>query len=198
DYLVINVSSPNTPGLRARPRRRPLLEIVARAQEARDEAGRDGGPPLLLKLAPDLGDEDQRELAAVALETGIDGLIVGNTTVARRPGLTGRHAGEAGGPSGRPLFAPSTAVLASLYRLTGGRVPLIGTGGIADGRDAYAKIRAGASLVQLYTALIYQGPGLAGRIKHELAARLRAGGFSTVADAVGIDADAVGIDADAD
>ncbi len=190
DYLVINVSSPNTPGLRALQHRRPLTDIVARAREARRQAAGDAAPPLLLKLAPDLGDQDRRELAAVALETGVDGLIVGNTTLARPPGLGGRHAPEAGGLSGRPLFAPATAALASMYGLTGGRVPLIGVGGIADGRDAYAKIRAGASLVQLYTALIYQGPGLIARIKQGLAAALRADGFASLDDAVGIDAGA--------
>jgi dihydroorotate dehydrogenase len=189
DYLVINVSSPNTPGLRALQDRGPLLEIIARAQEARLEATGGPQPPLLLKIAPDLTEEDKRDIAAVALETAIDGLIVGNTTVARPPGLRGRHAGEAGGLSGKPLFAPSTAVLREMYRLTGGRLPLIGVGGVSDGREAYAKIRAGASLVQLYTALAYEGPGLVRRLKRDLAACLRADGFAAVAEAVGVDAD---------
>ena len=187
DYLVINVSSPNTPGLRMLQRRGPLLDIVARAREAMDAAGNGSRPPLLLKIAPDLTDRDQQELAATALEARIDGLIVGNTTVTRPSGLGGRHAGEPGGLSGRPLFAASTAVLANMYRLTGGRLPLIGVGGVSDGGDAYAKVRAGASAVQLYTALVYDGPGLIGRIKRELAACLRADGFTTVADAVGAD-----------
>ena len=118
---------------------------------------------------------------------GLGGLIVGNTTIARPPGLTGRHRAETGGLSGRPLFAPSTALLADMYRLTGGAVPLIGVGGVASAADAYAKIRAGAALVQLYTALIYQGPGLIGRIKAGLAALLRRDGFASVAEAVGAD-----------
>src|SRR4029450_2941293 len=105
----------------------------------------------------------------------------------RPAGLKGRHAGEAGGLSGRPLFAPSTDLLRDMHRLTGGRLPLIGVGGIPDGNDAYAKIRAGASLVQLYTALIYRGPGLIARLKRELAARLRADGFRSLAEAVGAD-----------
>ena len=105
----------------------------------------------------------------------------------RPPGRRARHAGEAGGLSGRPLFRPSTELLADMYRLTGGRLPLVGVGGIAGGADAYAKIRAGASLVQLYTALIYQGPGLVGRIKRELAAALRADGCASLAEAVGAD-----------
>ncbi len=187
DYLVINVSSPNTPGLRMLQRRGPLLDIVARAREAMDAPGNGSRAPLLRKIAPDLTDRDQQELAATALEARIDGMIVGNTTVTRPSGLSGRHAGEPGGLSGRPLFAASTAVLANMYRLTGGRLPLIGVGGVSDGGDAYAKIRAGASAVQLYTALVYDGPGLIGRIKRELAACLRADGFTTVADAVGAD-----------
>ncbi len=186
DYLVINVSSPNTPGLRALQRGDPAREIVARARQARAEA--EAGPPLLLKLAPDLIDQEQRDLAAVALSTGIDGLVIGNTTLARPPGLGGRHAGEVGGLSGRPLLAPSTAVLRAFYRLTAGRLPLIGVGGVGDGHDAYAKIRAGASMIQLYTALTYAGPGLVGRIKRQLAGRLRADGFASVAEAVGVDA----------
>jgi len=117
-------------------------------------------PPLLVKIAPDLGAADLADIAAVALSGAIQGLIVGNTTVARPAGLRGRHKSEVGGLSGRPLFAPSTAVLAEMYRLTEGRVPLIGVGGIASAEDAYVKIRAGASLLQLYTALVYQGPAL--------------------------------------
>ena len=113
-------------------------------------------------------------------------MIVGNTTVAR-DGLTSRHRGEPGGLSGRPLFARSTALLAEMYRLTEGRMPLVGVGGVSTGADAYAKIRAGASLVQLYTALVYHGPGLVGRIKAELAERLAADGYESVADAVGVD-----------
>jgi len=187
DYLVINVSSPNTPGLRALQGREPLAHLVAAVIAARAAAVPAVPPPLLLKIAPDLTEEDKRDIAAVALDSGIDGLIVSNTTIARPASLKSRHAREAGGLSGRPLFAPSTAVLADMYRLTGGRLPLVGVGGIASGADAYAKIRAGASLVQLYSALVYEGPGLVRRIQRDLAARLRADGFATLADAVGAD-----------
>jgi dihydroorotate dehydrogenase len=144
-------------------------------------------PPLLLKIAPDLTAADCRDIAEVALAGGIEGLIVSNTTIARPAGLRSRHARESGGLSGRPLFVPSTELLRDMYRLTGGRLPLVGVGGIASGSNAYAKIRAGASLVQLYTALIYQGPGLVGRLKRELAACLRADGFRSLGDAVGAD-----------
>ncbi len=181
DYLVVNVSSPNTPGLRAlqgRDELAKLLDAVRRALPPR-------APPLLLKIAPDLTAEDKRDIAEAANAGAVDGLIVSNTTIARPQGLQGRRAGEAGGLSGRPLMALSTEVLADMYRLTQGRVPIVGTGGVASGRDAYAKVRAGASLVQLYTALVYRGPGLVARIKAELAALLRADGFERLEDAVG-------------
>jgi len=183
DYLVVNVSSPNTPGLRDLQGREALAELLARVMTAR------GGerPPLLLKIAPDLSTAERRDIAEVALQARVDGLIVSNTTTARPLNLKSPAAKEAGGLSGRPLFGPSTAVLSDMYRLTEGRLPIVGVGGIASGADAYAKIRAGASLVQLYTALIYHGPDLVDRIKHDLAARLRADGFATVAAAVGAD-----------
>ncbi|HET6221824.1 MAG TPA: quinone-dependent dihydroorotate dehydrogenase [Dongiaceae bacterium] len=187
DYLVINVSSPNTPGLRALQEPAALRRLIDAVATARRETLVVRPPPLLLKIAPDLTAADRQDIAEVALAAGIDGLVVSNTTIVRPAGLKGRHAGEAGGLSGRPLFAPSTDLLRDMYRLTGGRLPLIGVGGIADGNDAYAKIRAGASLVQLYTALIYRGPGLIARLKRELAARLRADGFRSLAEAVGAD-----------
>lgn len=187
DYLVINVSSPNTPGLRALQGREPLRALLARCLEARDRAAAGRRVPLLVKVAPDLTEADRADIAEVALASGIDGLIVANTTLARPPGLPPHLAEGGGGLSGRPLFAPSTALLADFYRRTGGRLPLIGVGGIASGADAYAKIRAGARLVQLYTALVYQGPRLIAEIKREIAARLRADGFASLEEAVGAD-----------
>ena len=142
-------------------------------------------PPLLAKVGPDLTDDELRDIAEAALATGIDGLVVGNTTLARPPTLKSRYRDEAGGLSGRPLMAPSTECLRRLYRFAEGRLPIIGCGGVASGADAYAKIRAGASLVQLYTALVFHGPGLVAAIKRELADLLRADGFAHVADAVG-------------
>jgi dihydroorotate dehydrogenase len=183
DFIVINVSSPNTPGLRDLQRRAPLDALLRQLMAARETAG--ARPPLLLKIAPDLTQAEREDIAAIALERGIDGLVVANTTVARPPGLKSRHAGEAGGLSGRPLFAPSTALLGEMHRLTRGRLPLVGVGGVANAADAYAKIRAGASLVQLYTALVFAGPGLVGDIKTGLAALLRRDGFAAVAEAVG-------------
>ncbi|HYD29307.1 MAG TPA: quinone-dependent dihydroorotate dehydrogenase [Azospirillaceae bacterium] len=186
-YLVCNVSSPNTPGLRALQGREPLAELLHRVLQARADANCAKPPPLLLKIAPDLTEEDKRDIAEVAVESGIDGLIVSNTTITRPGGLPADLAKETGGLSGRPVFQLSTAVLADMYRLTGGRLPLVGCGGIASGADAYAKIRAGASLVQLYTALVYGGPALLKAIKHDLASRLKADGFRSVAEAVGAD-----------
>lgn len=185
DYLVVNVSSPNTPGLRDLQARDTLEELLRALIAARREAGTDA--PLLVKVAPDLTSEERADIAAVALGTGIDGIIVSNTTVARPTGLASRHAGEAGGLSGRPLLTQSNVVLADMARFTGGRLPLVGVGGIASAEDAYGKIRAGASLVQLYTALVFQGPGLLHRIKRGLAELLRRDGFGSIADAVGAD-----------
>ena len=191
DYLVINVSSPNTPGLRALQSRKELEQVLARVRAARDEVCSTKPPPILVKIAPDLDPADRAEVAELAsaggIAGGIDGLIVGNTTLQRPDSLRGAHRGEAGGLSGQPLFALSTEVLADMCRLTGGRVPLIGVGGVGSADQAYAKIRAGASLVQLYTALAYEGPALIGRIKTGLAQRLRAEGFANIAEAVGAD-----------
>jgi dihydroorotate dehydrogenase len=183
DYLAINISSPNTPGLRDLQAGEILGTLLRRLMRVREETG--SSIPLLVKIGPDLTQDERRDIVRIALESGIDGLIVANTTVERPPGLVGGHANEAGGLSGRPLFAPSTALLADMYRLTQGRLPLIGVGGVASAADAYAKIRAGASLVQLYTALVFDGPVLVRRIKSGLAALLRGDGFASVTEAVG-------------
>jgi dihydroorotate dehydrogenase len=188
DYLVVNVSSPNTPGLRALQARAQIEDLLSRVHEARRVSQVPKQPPLLVKVGPDLDESEIRGIAEVALATGVDGLIVGNTTVARPTTLKSPHRMSPGGLSGKPLLAPSTACLATMYRLTHGRIPIIGCGGIASGADAYAKIRTGASLVQLYSALVFHGPALVGKIKRELAAKLRADGFANVRDAVGADA----------
>ena len=186
DYVAVNVSSPNTPGLRGLQAPERLAALVGALRARRAAAALD--LPLLVKVAPDLDPPAVRELAALAPEAGIDGLIVGNTTTARPPGLRSRYRREVGGLSGRPLFAPSTALLREFYRLTEGRIPLVGVGGVFDSADAWAKIRAGASLVQLYTALAFRGLDVLPGIARGLSARLAAGGFASVADAVGADA----------
>lgn len=187
DYLVINVSSPNTPGLRALQDPEPLMALIRATRHAATEACRGESRPLLVKIAPDLTAEDKQDIAAAIMETGVDGLIISNTTITRPVGLKGRDRDQAGGLSGVPLFPLTASLVGEMYRLTQGKVPLIGVGGIASGADAYVMIRAGASLVQLYTALVFQGPGLVPRIKRELAALLRADGYDSLSQAVGAD-----------
>lgn len=185
DYLVMNISSPNTPGLRGLQNRAELTQLLATAVAARDATA--ARPPLLVKIAPDLTDAMAADIAEVVLAAKLDGMIVSNTTVARPADLPERFKSEAGGLSGAPLRDMATNLLRTMYRLTGGKLPLIGVGGISSGVDAYARIRAGASLVQLYTALVYEGPALITRINHDLAACLRRDGFTCFADAVGAD-----------
>lgn len=187
DYMVINVSSPNTPGLRALQGKAPLAALIARTHGALVEACGANPPPLLLKIAPDLTSQDLADIAEVALESRLAGLIATNTTIARPSGLDARYASQGGGLSGRPLFEPSTGILRELYRLTQGRLPIIGVGGVASGADAYAKLRAGATLVQLYSALVFEGPGLVRRIKRELLDCLERDRLRTMGEAVGLD-----------
>lgn len=179
-YVTVNISSPNTPGLRALQDGAALADLVARVMAARGALA----VPLFVKVAPDLEAADFDTIARIAIDGGVDGLIVSNTTISR-PLLNSPHAGETGGLSGAPLKPLALAALQAFARATGGALPLIGAGGIASGADAYARIRAGASAVQLYSALVYQGPGLVARIKAELAALLRRDGFASVAAAVG-------------
>ncbi len=188
DYVTVNVSSPNTPGLRDLQRRDRLDALLGALLGARAAlAGTSPLKPLLLKIAPDLAPDEEAAIAEVALARGIDGLIISNTTIARPDVLTGRHRREAGGLSGAPLFERATRQLSNLFRLTGGRLPLIGVGGIASGADAYAKIRAGASALQLYTALVYQGPKMIPQLLGELDRLLAEDGYCRIGDAVGAD-----------
>ncbi len=183
DYLTINVSSPNTPGLRALQGRAPLAGLLA-AIIAALPAPR----PVLVKIAPDLEDAGLDAVVETALAAGVAGLIIANTSTARPPGLRSRHAGEAGGLSGRPLLPRACALLARVRARAGGRLVLVGCGGVASGADALAMIRAGASLVQLYTGFAYAGPALIPHLAAELAALLRAEGFRGIDEAVGADA----------
>ncbi len=187
DYLVINVSSPNTPGLRALQDRTQLSGLITATRHAATGACGGESRPLLVKIAPDLTNEDKQDIAATVRETNVDGLIVSNTTITRPAGLKSRDYLETGGLSGVPLFPLTRDLVCEMYQLTQGNLPLIGVGGIASGADAYAMIRAGASLVQLYSALVFHGPSLIPRIKEELVGLLRADGFNNVADAVGAD-----------
>jgi dihydroorotate dehydrogenase len=179
-YLTINISSPNTPGLRGLQDGGALEELLSAVREAR----RGGGPPVFLKVAPDLGDGDPERIVRAALDYGIDALIVANTTTTRPP-LKSRHAGEAGGLSGEPLKPLALDALRRFRNASGGQIPLIGVGGIASADDAWERIRAGASLVQLYTAMVYEGPGIARRIARGLARHLERSGLANISEAVG-------------
>jgi dihydroorotate dehydrogenase len=185
DYFVINISSPNTPGLRDLQGQAALAALLDQLMQTRAGLAQSSRTPLLVKIAPDLSPSDHEAICAEALTHNIDGLIVSNTTLGRPDTLKGASKGEAGGLSGRPLMALSTEMLARTCALTGGAIPLVGVGGIMSGRDAYAKICAGASVVQLYSGLVYEGPALVGRIKKDLVACLAEDGFSTIAEAVG-------------
>ena len=178
-YITLNVSSPNTVGLRAlqeEAKLRAILQAVARVADR---------PPVFVKVAPDLPPGGLENVVQVAVECGMEGLIVSNTTTARPPGLRGSHVAQVGGLSGPPLMAASTALLAQAWRLAGGRLALIGCGGVSTGEDVLAKLRAGAQMVQLYAAFAVHGPALLPRMKAELAAALRREGFRSATDAVG-------------
>jgi dihydroorotate dehydrogenase len=189
DFATVNVSSPNTERLRELQGRGALDALLARVLEARDSGSRDAAAPripVFLKIAPDLDQAGLRDVAELCLGRGVDGIIATNTTTARE-GLRSPLAAEAGGLSGAPLFRRSTEVLATLYRLTGGALPLIGVGGVATAEDAFAKVRAGASAVQLYTAMVFEGVSLGRRIAAGLDRLLAQAGVANMADAVGAD-----------
>ncbi len=179
-YLVVNVSSPNTPGLRALQDEGALAALLDAVLDARGHQG----PPVFLKVAPDLEPADIDAIARIAIDRKLGALIISNTTISRPP-LRSRHASEAGGLSGEPLRELALQRLREFRKATGGQVPLVGVGGIASAEDAWARIRAGASLVQLYSAMVYEGPGIARRVVQGLEALMRRDGFATIADAVG-------------
>jgi len=179
-YLTINISSPNTPGLRQLQDEGALRALLSAIEEARDP----NGPPIFLKVAPDLGEGEPDQIVRVAIQHKIDAIIVSNTTVSR-PMLKSRWSDEAGGLSGAPLKPLALKALHEFRSASGGEIPLIGVGGIATADDAWQRIRAGASLVQLYTAMVYQGPGIARSIAAGLAERLSREGFANIAEAVG-------------
>jgi dihydroorotate dehydrogenase len=182
DYLVVNVSSPNTPNLRDLQKMNALKELLHKVKDARDTLT--NKPPLFVKIAPDLTDKELEDIISVVLDERIDGIIISNTTIARPNGI---GEGLPGGLSGAPLFEPSTRMLRKAYRLCGNRVILIGAGGVFTGRDAFEKIRSGASLVQIYSSLAIHGPDLVEKINSELNQLVIASGFSNVSEAIGVD-----------
>ncbi len=185
DYITVNISSPNTPNLRDMQHKEALSALLSTVMDARNSMDRK--KPILLKIAPDMGDEQLDDVLLTAGQYKVDGIIISNTTLSRE-GLTSSQSRESGGLSGKPLMPLSTAMLRRAYKITNGQIPLIGVGGIASAEDAYRKIRNGASLLQLYSALVYQGFDLVTEIKKGLEERLQQDGFSSIRDAVGIDA----------
>jgi dihydroorotate dehydrogenase len=185
DFLTVDISCPNSANGLVFLSPGPLEDLLGRLTALRDRHGLEKPPALVVKIAPDIENDALDVLLQIIVAAGIDAITVCNTTTARPDSLTSPDRNERGGLSGKPLFARSTELLRHVYQVTGGTIPLIGVGGISSGADAYAKIRAGASLVQLYTALVYQGPGLIGRIKQELSNLLAADGLASLGDAIG-------------
>ncbi|MBU6339699.1 MAG: quinone-dependent dihydroorotate dehydrogenase [Rickettsiales bacterium] len=187
-YITINISSPNTENLRniQKEDQLNLFLITIKTKKIELEKHYKKNTPIFLKIAPDLTLEEQEKIAIAVLASGIDGIIISNTTIARDKNLKNSNASETGGLSGKPLFAASNEVLKNFYKLTEGKIPLIGVGGISSAEDAYEKIKCGASLVQIYSAFIYEGFGLVERIKKDLSKLVKEGGFKNISEAVGI------------
>ena len=187
DYITVNISSPNTPGLRDLQHKDAMLTLMKGIYERRDVLAKQHGfKPTLVKIAPDIDEQALQDIAEVALEVGFDGLIVSNTTIARPDTLQSKYAQETGGLSGKPLMQRSTEVLSMMHQVTDGNIPLIGVGGIASAADAIAKIKAGASLVQLYSALVYQGFGLVHNINNGILAEMDRLGINSITEMVGM------------
>jgi dihydroorotate dehydrogenase len=189
DYLVINVSSPNTPGLRSLQQADRLHNLITSTQSARDQYAPHA--PLFVKLAPDLTNEEMTEIAQVMMQTQIDGMIVSNTTNARPDFLLSKNKTEIGGLSGAPIKERSTECIRIMYQLTKGDIPIIGVGGVGSGRDAYEKMKAGASMIQVYSMMVYEGPGLISRIRKELAEIVEENGHKSVEEVVGLDCEEI-------
>ena len=185
DYFTVNISSPNTPGLRELQAKAALQELTGRLREARQALNRERDYPLMLKVAPDLRDGEVGDIMGVAAASGFNGIIVSNTTLSRADELRSHHRAQAGGLSGAPLMTLSTRTLRLFHEANTADLALIGAGGVASAADVYAKVRAGACAVQLYTALVYAGPGLVTRLKRDLARRIRADGFASIFEARG-------------
>jgi len=184
-FATINVSCPNEANARELECRDNLTELLRRIKEAHDSLSKK--PVLLLKISPDQTEETTKDLAEVAMTSGIDGMIVGNGTSTRPASINSPLTKERGGLSGKPIFEMSTKLLGTMYKLTEGKLPLIGCGGVFTGADAYAKIRAGATLVQILTGMVFEGPSIVAKVNEELAALLKRDGFSSVNEAVGAD-----------
>ncbi len=187
DFLVINISSPNTPGLRNLQKKEHLAPLLDAVMTERTKSCRTSAPPMLVKLSPDIHEDEQEDIAITILNSGIDGLILTNTTLDRPTYLPENFAKEQGGLSGEPVKDKSTETIRRFYALTKRKLPIIGVGGVASGQDAFEKIKAGASLIELYTSMVYEGPWIANKINKELSALLEKNGYNSVMEAVGAD-----------
>jgi dihydroorotate dehydrogenase len=187
-YIVINISSPNTPGLRDLQNRGQIDNLIKSLHKIKNNNEDLALKPILFKIAPDIDEQQARDIALSSLANGIDGLIISNSTIDRPSSLKSSQKSEIGGLSGPPLFVKSTLLLKTMYSLTNGQIPLIGVGGVANGVQCYEKIKAGASLVQLYTSLVYQGPSVITKIKNELLNCLKIDGYKNIKEAIGVDA----------
>ncbi len=188
DYLTVNISSPNTPGLRDLQQKDALSDLIKKMKDTLSKTCPDDAPALLIKLAPDLTEEQQKEIAEALLQSQIDGIILSNTTLDRPDSLPTQFKEQKGGLSGTHVRAKSTSIIRNFYTLTHGEIPIIGVGGISTAEHAYEKIKAGASLVQLYTGMIYQGPDIANQINTELVKLLEKDGYSSIKEAIGVEA----------
>ncbi|PCJ98639.1 MAG: dihydroorotate dehydrogenase (quinone) [Zetaproteobacteria bacterium] len=191
DYITVNISSPNTPGLRDLQQKDILLDLITKMMKTRQDVCGDissgKAPAFLIKLAPDLNEQQQEEIAETLMASGVDGVILSNTTLDRPEYLPADFNAEKGGLSGAPVRDKSTAIIRNFYRLTKGKLPIIGVGGISNAEHAYDKIKAGASLIQLYTGMIYEGPEIANNINKGLIDLLKADGLSSITEAIGLD-----------
>ena len=186
-YITINISSPNTPGLRDLQLRGKIEVLVKAIQKKQEELDNLNKKPIFFKISPDLNNEQLRDIALMALANNIAGLIIGNTTIEIPKNLLSKNKNEIGGLSGRPLFVQSTLTLKKIFSLTNGQILLIGVGGVSNGNECYEKIKSGANLVQLYTALIFQGPQIITKIKNELVDLMKTDGFKNIKEVVGKD-----------
>ena len=184
-YITINISSPNTEGLRDLQLRGKIEKLIKKIIEKRDEIKNINTKPILIKISPDLNEDQLRDIALISLANNINGLILTNSTVKRDSNLISFNKGEKGGLSGKPLYDYSNIILKKMYELTNGQIPLIGVGGISSGRDCYEKIKSGASLVQLYTALVYYGPNLINRMKGDLIDLIKTDGYKNISEVIG-------------
>jgi len=188
DFLVVNISSPNTPGLRDLQKKKTLQAFLKRLRDEQKSCCGKQNPPLLIKLAPDLDEPQQEEIADILLSENIDGIVLSNTTTSRPASLPQNFSQKIGGLSGAPLRAMSTQIIRNFYKLTRGKLPIIGIGGISNAEEAYEKIKAGASLVEVYTGLVYEGPMIASAINKGLLSLLERDGLSHISEAIGLDA----------